>query len=67
MFFLVFSLAFTVAAIAQNTGEAWEEEDDEEEEPTEEKALIDDRPTKKDDVTIKLNGEIGFNTEKSRT
>jgi hypothetical protein len=58
-FFTAFLLAFSVAAIAQTGGEAWEEEDDEEEdEPTEEKALIDDRPMeKKREVTITLDGE----------
>jgi hypothetical protein len=56
---MVFAVVFAVAAFGQNTGEAWEEEDElEDEEPTEEKALIDDRPTKKDDVTIKLDGEV---------
>jgi hypothetical protein len=57
--FLAFAFAFSCTVFAQNTGEVWEEEDDEDEEtPTEEKALIDDRPAKKEEVTVKLNGEV---------
>jgi hypothetical protein len=56
--FMAFALAFTASAWTQNTGEAWEEEGDEEDEPTEEKALIDDRPEKKEEVTVTLNGEV---------
>lgn len=58
IFFLAFWLVASTAALAQSTNGAWEEEDEEEDEPTEEKALIDDRPAKKEDVTIRLNGEV---------
>ncbi|HEX2898699.1 MAG TPA: hypothetical protein VHS96_03160, partial [Bacteroidia bacterium] len=58
IFLMVFAFAFSMAAMAQSTGEAWEEEGDEDDEPTEEKALIDDRPEKKEEVTIRLNGEV---------
>jgi hypothetical protein len=58
--FLFFAMAGMISftAVAQSTGEAWEEEEEDMDEPTEEKALIDDRPSKKVEVTITLNGEI---------
>lgn len=48
-------LCLSLTAMAQTT-DVWGEE--EEDEPTEEKALVDDRPEKKEEVTIKLNEEL---------
>jgi hypothetical protein len=50
-----FLLAFTALAQTKVVDE-WTEDDDEE--PTEEKALLDDRPAKVEDVTIRLNDEL---------
>ena len=48
--------AFITPLMAQTTD--WDEEDEEEEEPTEEKALIDDRPAKKEEVTVTLDSKL---------
>jgi hypothetical protein len=51
-------LLLTVTAFAQSTNDWTDDDDDDEDEPVEEKALLDSRPTKVDDVTIKLNDEV---------
>lgn len=52
---MAFLMVLSFTAFAQ-TDENWEDDDDEDE--TEEKALVDDRPAKKEDVTIHLNEEL---------
>jgi hypothetical protein len=55
---LAFLLLMTVTVFAQTqSNDGWDDEDDEDE-PTEEKALVDDRPAKKEEVTIRLNEEL---------
>lgn len=48
-------IAFISPLMAQTTD--WDDEE-EEDEPTEEKALIDDRPAKKEEVTVTLEGKV---------
>lgn len=52
--FMALMVCMAVTTYAQSTND-W---DDEEEDETEEKTLVDDRPAKKDDVTIQLNEEL---------
>jgi hypothetical protein len=58
--FMTLLLVLSLSASAQDD-EDWDE--DEEEEETEEKALIDNRPSKKEDVTIRLDEELFTWTE----